>query len=180
VKRQLTRASFSRGFLKSEVWSLKSYGFTFIELVFVMVALAVLVVSAAPHLQRQWSRFQEEGVAFELAQELRTARTLAIAQSQPVTWMWEATTRQRWLAMVQDDGTVVPAPGRWGHHRVVPARVVLSITRDEQPAQQITFYPDGTSELTTLSVGIDSTFHYTITVYEATGQVALRATPVPA
>ncbi len=145
-----------------------------------MVALAVLVVSAAPNLQRQWSRFQEEGVAFDVAQELRTARTLAIAQSQPVTWMWEATTRQRWLAIVQDDGTVVPAPGRWGHRRVVPERVALSIARDEQPVQQITFYPDGTSELTTLSIGTGAAFHYTITVYEATGQVALRAASLPA
>ena len=145
-----------------------------------MVALAVLVVSAAPNLQRQWSRFQEERVAFDVAHELRTARTLAIAQSQPVVWMWDASTRQWWLALVQDDGTVVPAPGRWGHRRALPERVVLSVAREDQPVQQVAFYPDGTSDVTTLSIGTDAVVHYTITVYEATGQVALRATPPPA
>ena len=160
--------------LKSEVWSLKSaQGFTFIELVFVTLALGVLVVSVLPGFRQTWAHLQEERTAFQIAQSLRSARVLAIAQGQPIAWIWEGEAHRMWLGTQQDDGTAVPVPGRWGAPRVLPEGVTLTVTREQHDVSRVSFFPDGTSQLTTLMIGSAAAAHYQIAVHETTGHVEL-------
>ena len=149
-------------------------GFTFIELVFVTLVLGILLVSALPKIQGGWSRLQTERIAFQLAQTLRTARTLAIAQGQPIDWMWDSQAQHVWLVTEQSDGTVVPVPGRLGQPHPIPQSVKLSVLQSGQPVQKISFFPDGTSQSTSLLIGGTTTPLYQIGVDGSTSQVVVH------
>jgi type II secretory pathway pseudopilin PulG len=154
----------------------KGAGFTFIELVFVTLAIGVLIVSALPNFRRGWSSLQTERVAFDLAQLLRTARTLAITQGQQVTWVWEPDPREVWLGTPRPGakGSTERLPGRFGRVHAIPQTVSLVVTRDDGGVEtQVSFFPNGTSQPVTLLIGDDVVPRYEVAVDETTGQVVV-------
>ncbi len=167
--------------LLSQVSCLKSQAsFTFIELVFVTVVLGVLAVLAIPRMQQTWAHLQAERTAFEQAQLLRTARTIAIAQSEVVEWVWDGQAHRVWLGRQQADGSVAPLAGRFGHPRSLPEDVELTIVQPAESSDRVSFFPDGTSQSVTLVIGGKSLPRYQIVVDETTGQVAVQAASLPA
>ncbi len=148
-------------------------GFTLIELLFVVLALGFLLVSAAPSFSQGWSSLQTERTAFDVAQLLRTARTIAVSQAQPIDWRWDDSLRCMCLGASQTDGcSTGRLPGRFGRSRTLPEPV-----RWYKPAGHVRFFPDGTSEPATLLIGDESAPRYQITVDETTGQVVVQTAP---
>ena len=154
-------------------------GFTFIELVFVALILGLLLASVLPRVQQSWAGLQAERTAFELAQSLRTARTLAVAQGRPVEWHWDAEARRVSLKTAGADGTSESVTGRLGRPRTIPDQVTLTVLQDEQGVAHVNFFPDGTSEPTTLLISDATSPRHQITVDETTSQVVVQPPPPP-
>lgn len=152
----------------------KHTGFTFIELIFVALTLAVVMVAIVPRFEPMRTRLEAERTAFEVAQMLRSARVVAITQHQPVTWRWDEEARRMWLGVPQAGGDMTPVPGRFGQPRRLSERLALAVSHDDQPVTQIHFFPDGTSQSTLLLLTSDSVARYQIVVDGATSQVAVR------
>ena len=138
------------------------------------MALGIVIVLILPQFRSSWSRLQMEQTAFELAQTLRAARVVAITESQPVEWVWESEGRRVWLGRSTEEGSLEPIAGRLGHVRRVPEPVEVSVVRDEAPVDRVSFFPDGTSQATTLLVGNQAAPRYAISVDATTGQVAVE------
>jgi prepilin-type N-terminal cleavage/methylation domain-containing protein len=155
-------------------------GFTFIELIFVTLALGLLVLTATPRIRQAWVRLQIERTAFFLAQMLRTARTLAITNSQPIAWVWDPAGRRVWLGTQHDDDLPDPLSGRFGRPHPIPEQVRLSVMRDEEAVAQVNFFPNGTSQPTTVLISDPLVPRYQIAVDETTGQVVVKQTSLPA
>lgn len=151
-------------------------GFTFIELVFVALMLGVLTLAVAPRFQQEWSRLQAERTAVSLAQMLRTARTLAVAQSRPVQWVWQSDTRRVWLGTQEEDGSITPLSGRLGRAQTVPEPVGLTVMQQERSVTEVGFFPDGTSQATLLRISERNVPRYQVAVDGTTGQVAVAPT----
>ena len=161
--------------LKSVVCSLKSAkSFTLIELVFITLVLGILLVASLPRMQRGWVRLQMERTAFQLAQSLRMARSLAIAQGQPVQWTWNAETRRVELFTLQPDGSTVLIPGRLGHLAAIPREVAVTALQNDQSVETVNFLPDGTTQTTTLVIGNSAAPTFTISLDGSTSQVVVR------
>ena len=151
-------------------------GFTLIELVCVAVVIGVLTASVLPRFRQHLAQFQTEQTAVQLAQMLRAARSLAVSRGEPIEWRWEADAHRARLVVDQagDGGQAIP--GRLGQPWPWPASVTVSITNDQQPAQGVRFFPDGTSEPVTVIVAGSTPLRYQIAVNEATGYVTLQST----
>ena len=149
-------------------------GFTFIELIFIAVALTILLVFSNPRMQGGWVRMHQERVAFQLAQTLRIARTLAVTQHQPIEWRWDSSTRRVSLVVSQDDGSSVAVSGRLGKPYVVPAAASIAVLHDGQPIDTIGFAPDGTSQTTTVMIGNLSAPVYQVALDGTTSQVTVH------
>ena len=165
----------------SSVFRTSRAGFTFLELLVVALTLGLLVGLAAPRLRQSWVSFQTERTAFNIAQSLRAARTLAVTESQPVDWLWDQASRQFCLGSPEIADCAHPnRSDRFGHsHRLEPF-LQLTITREDagehEPISRISFWPNGTSQATTILVSHEARARYQLTVESATGQVAVRKT----
>ena len=149
-------------------------GFTLIELVFVALVLVVLLVLSLPSFQRTAQRLRTEQTAFELAQSLRFAREQAITQQQTIAWVWDESLRRVHLELVEADGERLAVEERLVRGPALPAWISLQMTREDADAQDVQFFPDGTSQPATLLVSGPGGA-YTVTVDEITGGVRLSA-----
>jgi len=149
-------------------------GFTFIELIFVTLVLGLLLVSAVPRMRLGWTSLVTERTTFDLAQTLRSARTLAVNQAQPIEWAWDPEARRVNLNALQADGSAVPIPGRLGHSHAVPEQITLSVMQDGESVERVNFFPDGTSQTTTLLIGQTSAPRYQISLDGSTSHVTVR------
>lgn len=151
-------------------------GFTFIELIFVTVVLGLLLAAAIPRMQQGWVTFQTEQAAFELAQTLRIARVLAITQSQPVIWTWNAQTRQVALGRPAQDDTLAPLAGRAGRPYLLARPMSLTIEPEGTPNARFQFFPDGTCDAASIMLSNRLASHYCIAVDGSTGRVVVQRT----
>ena len=138
--------------------------------------LGILLVASVPRFAQTANRLRVEQAAFELTQLLRYARERAVAQGREVIWMWEDDTRQAHLEAVDENGHPAPIPEHAARSTPLIPDASAALLRDDKAVEChcVRFFPDGTSESTTLTV----TFHervYTVTVHEATGQTCLAA-----
>ena len=145
-------------------------GFTFIELMFVLVTLAILTGVLLPKFGPSFDRLQTERVAFETAQLLRYAQATAVATRMPVQLVVDAEAHRLWLA-TERDGRLQPLEDRLVKSRRLPDKVQVSLGRDDQEPLQ--FLPDGTSRQAVVSVKDAAGNAYRITVDATTGQVAV-------
>jgi prepilin-type N-terminal cleavage/methylation domain-containing protein len=152
-------------------------GFTLIELVFVAIVLGVVTVSIMPRFQSRWQRLQEERSAFAVAQSLRAARSLAVSRSQPMAWVLDAEAGRMWIE--QDDGSAKRVAGRLGSSKRLPEAVTIQAVQDDKSVERIRFFPDGTTEATTLLIGTAQQPHYRIAVDAVTGQVTIASAIPP-
>ena len=145
----------------------------------VALTLGLLVGLAAPRLRQSWVSFQTERTAFNIAQSLRAARTLAVTESQPVDWLWDQASRQFCLGSPEIADCAHPnRSDRFGRPHELEPFLQLTITREDvwesEPVVRISFWPNGTSQATTILVGDQTHARYHLTVESATGQVAVR------
>jgi len=115
-----------------------------------------------------------ERTAFQLAQMLRTARTLAITQGHPIQWFWDSQAQQASLVVQQTDGSMAAVSGRFGQPQPIPTHVELSVVQSGQPVTQIDFFPDGTSQTTSLLIGDTSASRYHVALDGPTSQVVVH------
>ena len=130
-----------------------------IEIVLVAVIIAILATASIPRLSQTAQRLRTEHAVFEMAQLLRLAHERAVSESDESVWVWDGLTRR---ARVEPSG----AQGS-----PLPEGIAVQVSRQGQPVacDCVQFFPDGTSEPTTVTVG---TYH--ITVDATTSQVFLR------
>ena len=167
----------NRSSLGSRVSGLGStQGFTLIELVVVAAVLAVVMVSAVPHLQRGWVSAQTERTAFQVAQSLRAARTLAITGTRMVDWIWDGEGRRVCVGSSEAVDCAAADPhDRLAGPRRVPSPLRLAVTHDGQAVSRVRFFPDGTSQSSTVVVNDAASPRYTIVIDGSTSQVAVHA-----
>ena len=139
---------------------------------FVAVVVVLLLVVSLPQFSKTSQRLQAEQVAFELAQLLRFAREQAITRGHVVVWVWNASARRARLEALDGTGQQVPIADRLAQSAVVPSDVTLRLTQDGAQTDAVKFFPDGTSQPTSLLVSSGATV-YTVTVDVATSQVAV-------
>ena len=150
-------------------------GFTFIELIFVMVTLIMLLAAVAPRFGPSLERFKTDRVAMESAQLLRYAQTLAISRQQIVECTLDPDAEPPRITL-QVDGQ--PVEDRLARGRAIPPEINVEM-------RGLAFYPDGTSRPIDPDAGkgapavLVTHKHegstYRITVDEATGRVAVFA-----
>ena len=157
------------------------YGFTLIEVMLVAALLVVLLAAVVPKLQQTAQRLRAEGAAFELAHVLRYAHGRAVAQGDVLVASWDVEAHrlrlravdgrdpQSWPRQCPVDAVPV-APS--ADSAIIPASIAVTLARQDQPASCVMFFPDGTSQPTTVHV----THHgrdYAIAIDPSTSDVQL-------
>ena len=158
--------------------SKSSGGFTFIELMFVVITIGIITAAIVPRFGPSLQRVQTERAAFELAGVLRYAQAAAIRQRQPVyVLVREAKQGRRQLGLaLEPDGPWLP--DRYATARPLPEGATLEIQRQGESVddrQPLAFLPDGTSQSAVLALADPRGGTYRITIDETTGQVAVAA-----
>lgn len=148
-------------------------GFTLIELALITVIIGILLTAAVPRLQQTARRMRVEQAAYQLAQFLRAAHEQAVAGSQEVVWVWDADAGR---ARIGPGAGRAPSPGTPEPMTSpsFPSGLSVLLTRDGGAVECncVRFFPEGTSEPTTLTVRLQEQL-ITATVDDATGQVRL-------
>jgi hypothetical protein len=72
------------------------------------------------------------------------------------------------------DGSTQAVPGRVGRAHAIPEQVQLSVIRNDQPVERVGFFPDGTSQATSLLISDAMSPRYQIAVDGSTGQVTVK------
>ena len=150
-------------------------GFTLIELVLVAVVIAILLTAAVPRLQQSARRMRAEQAAFELAHLLRAAHEQAITGSVETVWIWDS----EFLRARVERSSGSAGSGSAFKSSTLPQGLTVSLVRDGAAVecQCVRFFPEGTSEPTTLTVRLNEDV-FTATVDETTSQVRVSAGPV--
>jgi prepilin-type N-terminal cleavage/methylation domain-containing protein len=160
-------------------------GFTLIELTLVAAVLALLLAVSIPRFAQTAERLRAEQAAFELAQLLRVAHERAVFEEREVVWTWDEQARRARIAAAAgapgpdpDDGE--PAMALRSSTAALPRPLTVSLTREDDAVdcQCIRFFPQGTSEATTVTLQFRSR-RYTMQVDGTTSQVALTAGAAP-
>jgi Tfp pilus assembly protein FimT len=134
--------------------------------------MAILLTATLPRFQQTAQRLGTEQAAVSLTQLLRYAHERAVAQGQPIVWAWDAQERRADLSAVGDDGRREPLAERAARTAVMGREITVHLTRDERQVEDVTFFPDGTSEPTTLQVAREPS-RFTVTIDGSTGHVVL-------
>lgn len=150
------------------------------------LTLVVLIATAVPNMQRGWGTLQTERTAFTVAQTLRAAHTLAVTQSRPTTWTWNAPAHQVSLVIASAGAPIAPStaptpsiPDRLQRPRYLPPEVLLTVQQgsgssSSASADSVVFFPDGTSQPATLLIGEPASPRYRIEVNGTTSQVRVQ------
>ena len=152
----------------------KACGFTLIELVFVAIVLAILMVSTAPSFKKSFDRIKLEQSAFSVVQSLRCTRTVSISQSRVLRWEWDPAKNSSVILAVNENGSLESK----ADFRICQTRldepVGLASSADSGSALVLNFFPDGTADAASFSVfglGKDS---YEISIDGPSAQVSLK------
>ena len=149
-------------------------GFPLVDVILVAMVLGMLMMVSVPRFQQTAQRLHTEQTAFALTQLLRYAHERAVAQGDPIVWAWDADARRARLAMIQEDGQRQWLSDHVARSRPIRDEITVTLARGSSEVDDVTFYPDGTSQATTLQIA-HRTFNYTVTIDAATGQSTLTS-----
>jgi len=162
-------------------------GFTLIEVVLIATIISILLVASLPRFHHTAQRLRVEQAAFGLAQLLRFSHELSVTEGTDVIWAWQGVERASRVWELADD------QGLWrdrspSRHATLAEGVSLAVGHGEpslgcpEPLMAssacVHFFPDGTSEPTTLTVRLDD-HTYRVTVDGTTSEVLLFAGSAP-
>jgi type II secretion system protein H len=156
-------------------------GFTLIEIVLVAVVLAILLAASVPRFQQTSHRLRAEQLAFEFAQLLRYVHGRAVAQGDVIVVTWDGDRRRATLGSVKGEEpaawptecTASPTPLSPAlESTAVPTTITVSLVRHDRAVECVNFFPDGTSEATTLHL-VHRGSDYTIAIDASTSRVFL-------
>jgi type II secretory pathway pseudopilin PulG len=155
----------------------KRAGFTFIELMFVVITLAIITAAVLPRFGPSLDRLQTERVAFDTAGQLRYAQSLAIRRREPVYVSLREGPSGRHTVVLSAEPEGAPLDDRYAKSRALPLDIQMTIDAREagDDAAPLAFFADGTSLPAELTVKDRRGSAYRITVDETTGQVAVLA-----
>lgn len=181
----------NRETMTRRIGSERTPGFTLIEVVLVAVIMAMLLAASIPRFVQTAQRMRAEQQAFGVAQHLRLAHEVAVSDGSEIVWVWDPNARQARLLAIRLDAQGTPS-NEWleGHSTKSPrfeeGSGLTSSDAGESPlgcpidvppeAACIHFFPDGTSESSTLTMHL-SQEAYTIAINGTTSQVLLQAGP---
>ncbi len=145
------------------------------ELVFVALVLVVLVTAVLPSFRRTWMGVEAERTAFDVVQLLRAGRVLAVNQAESVDWVWDETGHVYCVRKAGDTCAAEPITSdRLGRIHTVPTDVVLTAIRDGTATDRIRFFPNGTAQDATVTVGDQTRTRQEITVRGVTGYIDIK------
>ena len=139
-----------------------------------MAILGVLLTVSIPRFAATGERLRTEQAAVELSQLFRYAHERAVAQSAEIVWVWDSEARRARLQTVGDDGSAQWLDERSARSAPLSETIAVHLERDGAPVDRVQFFPDGTSQPTSVSLarGQDT---YTVSVDGTTGQALLTA-----
>ena len=168
-------------------------GFTLIELILVAVILSILLAASMPRFQQTARRLRAEQTVFEFVQLLRLSHERAVAEGREIVWVWDDESHRAQLyALTTVDGdtaaTARPIEDRFGRSARLVDDASLELEHPDgaggcpegvpEQAACIRFFPDGTSEPTTMTVAVGPR-SYVVTVNEATSHAVLTTGTAP-
>ena len=162
-----------------------STGFTLVEIVLVAAVLVVLLVATLPRFQETSQRLHVERTAFEVAQLLRYAHGRAVSQGDVIVVTWDGDRRRASLGSL-DGAEAATWPTDCSRQPLalspplqsvaVPETVTVNLVREDQAITCVNFFPDGTSDSTTLHLS-HRALDYIVTVHGPTSYVVLATRP---
>ena len=161
---------------KSKIENRKCVGFTLVEVILVAVVLGLLLTASVPRFQQTAQRLHTEQTAFALTQLLRYAHERAVTNGRSVVWVWDETARRARLAVVEEDGQRQWLTEHVARSRPVRGEITVTLAREGAEVDDVTFFPDGTSQPATLQIA-HRMFHYTVTIDATTSQPLLATGP---
>jgi len=152
-------------------------GFTLIEVVVVAAVITVLLVASVPAFQQTFQSLRAEQAAFEVTQLLRVGRERAVAEGRPMAWVWDGAAHRARVEPAPSDGAGAEDTAASGQiitgARLSP-QLAVTLLREQELADRVTFFPDGTSDRAAISLSLGASVYH-VDVDAATGQPALSA-----
>ena len=163
-------------------------GFTLIELALVTVTVGILALAALPRFQHTAERLSAERSAFQVAQLLRYAHTIAVSQGRETVFAWDPDARTARVLVLEFDpsgnATITQVEEHLAPRSLEAKEARLHIEPGNNalgcPLQQTSLgeeclhlFPDGTSEPATAALTLGA-HAYAITIDEATSHVSVR------
>ena len=151
-------------------------GFTFIELMLVVVLIGIMVGISTPIFRRTFGHLQLDNTSHNLAKLMRYAQQRAVVERQAHRIRFDSGKRTYWLEIekAKEDPLLaskgfVPIKGRFGKRYLIPRGVVVAFK--EEGATAVTFYPDGQADKVTLYISDRKANSYTLTTARRIGYV---------
>lgn len=126
-----------------------SQGFTFLEIIIVVLILAALIGLSVPRFKNTFLDLQFRQSCSDFVSTLNYARQSAILNRAEYIIRLNADEAVYWVERsVEKDGAPAfeKAPGRFGKANVLPKSVSIACEKDS-----ITFYPDGSADVVTVT-----------------------------
>ncbi|MCK5580304.1 MAG: hypothetical protein KAJ18_03435 [Candidatus Omnitrophica bacterium] len=120
-----------------------SGGFTFVEILLVVVLLGVVAGLSIPHFSQSYKTLQVQNIANNIVYLMRYAQSRAIIKNTTVRLVFDGPFERYWLEQAQEIGqgdeiSFARIEGRWGRRFSVSQEVEVSMQDSF-----IKFYPDG-------------------------------------
>lgn len=154
-------------------------GFTYLELIIVLVVLALTTAVILPRFNASMVGLNFTQTQAALLTDLRYAQARAILQRQPVQFALSDNTTpgyQLFVKTTPEPAEWQPIPGRFGRLRKLSRELSLAVRLPDGQTRQppaVTFYPSGQADPAQLVVTSAAHQSATVLVDEATGQVSL-------
>lgn len=146
-------------------------GFTFLELLVVVLIVALVVGVSAPRFRRTFRHLQLQLFASDVAKVLTYASKRAVARGEMLRIHFDVEGRRYWLVAAQSaspEREFKRVAGKFGRSSSVPGAIYL-----DPSAGAVTFYPDGRADPFEMIIFDNSRERYRLVTDVWTGRVKL-------